>query len=74
MPGGAILTCVSRYMDMTENVSEQNSEPENQESRARRVGRTLQQVGINMLAVGLVALVAFLVWKVGIFHFSIFCM
>jgi murein DD-endopeptidase MepM/ murein hydrolase activator NlpD len=49
---------------MTENVSGSKSEPENQESRARRVGRTLQQVGINMLAVGLVGLVAFLVWKV----------
>ena len=51
-------------MDMTENGSGSKTEPENQESKARRVGRTLQQVGINMLAVGLVALVAFLVWKV----------
>jgi len=64
LPGGATLTCVPRLKDMTEKVSGSKLETENQESRARRVGRTLQQVGINMLAVGLVALVAFLVWKV----------
>ena len=38
-------------------------DPTNQESKTQRLGRKLQGIGINMLAVGLVAFLAILVWQ-----------
>jgi murein DD-endopeptidase MepM/ murein hydrolase activator NlpD len=49
--------------NMNENVPQTDSPSTDEISKARKAGSFIQQLGLNMLMVGLLALLAFLVWQ-----------